>query len=143
MEVIVSESGKGKLSQTITIGQHVLTADESIQDGGNDLGPNPYDYLLSALGACTAMTIRMYANRHEIPVKHICVVLQHEKIYAKDCADCESETSKIDHINRQIELDGELTEDQRKILLSIANKCPVHRTLTSKIFITTQLIRKK
>lgn len=139
MEVIVTESGKGKLTQEITIGSHVLIADEPIENKGNDLGPSPYDFLLAALGACTAMTLRMYADFKKISLKKIIVRLQHEKIYAKDCAECGNTTSKIDHIDRQIELQGDLSEEQRQKLLEIANKCPVHRTLTSNMTITTEL----
>src|ERR1700722_6649750 len=112
IETIVSESGKGRHTQEITIGAHVLTADEPVENGGNDLGPSPYDFLLAALGSCTSMTLRMYAELKKIPLKKIIVKLQHEKIYAKDCADCENSNSKIDHINRQIELQGDLTEEQ-------------------------------
>jgi len=140
MEVIVSEFGKGRYAQKITAGAHVLIADEPVASGGNDLGPSPYDFLLAALGSCTSMTLRMYAELKKIPLQKVVVNLQYEKIYAKDCADCEKSDSRIDHINRQIELQGNLTEDQRNKLLEIANKCPVHRTLTSKILITTQLV---
>ena len=140
MEAVVSESGKGRYTQEIKIGTHVLIADEPIENGGTDTGPSPYDFLLAALGACTSMTLRMYAELKKIPLRKVIVKLQHEKIYAKDCIDCENSNSRIDHINRQIELQGDLTEDQRKKLLEIANKCPVHRTLTSKILITTELI---
>lgn len=140
MEAMVSESGKGRFAQEIVIGSHVLTADEPIETGGNDSGPSPYDFLLAALGSCTSMTLRMYAEFKKIPLKKVIVKLQYDKIHAKDCADCENSQSRIDHINRQIELQGELTEDQRQKLLEIANKCPVHRTLTSKILITTELV---
>src|SRR5262249_55123351 len=138
METIVRESGKGKFTQEIVIGSHILTADEPIENGGNDLGPTPYDFLLAALGSCTAMTLRLYADLKKIPLTKVIVRLQYEKIYADDCADCENTHSKIDHIDRQIELQGNLTEEERQKLLDIANKCPVHRTLTSKIFITTE-----
>lgn len=140
METIVSESGKGRYTQEITIGSHVLTADEPVENGGNDSGPSPYDFILAALGSCTSMTVRMYAELKKFPLKKIIVKLQYEKIYAEDCAHCENSNSKIDHINRQIELQGDLTEEQRAKLLDIANKCPIHRTLTSKIIITTRLI---
>jgi putative redox protein len=139
METMVSESGKGRYTQEIIIGTHVLTADEPIENGGNDSGPSPYEFLLAGLGACTSMTLRMYAELKKMPLKKVIVTLQHEKIYAKDCAECDN-NSKIDHINRQIELQGDLTEDHRKKLLEIANKCPVHRTLTSQISITTKLV---
>jgi len=140
MEVKVSESDLGRYAQEITAGEHTLTADESVEDGGNDLGPSPYDFLLAALGSCTSITLRMYSERKQIPLKKAIVRLSYEKVYAEDCADCESTNSKMDHIDRQIELHGDLTEDQRKELLEIANKCPVHRSLTSEILITTQLV---
>lgn len=141
METVVSESGKGKFTQEIKIGSHLLTADEPIASGGNDTGPSPYDFLLAGLGACTSMTLRMYAELKKIPLDKVIVRLHHEKIYAEDCADCENKGSKIDHITRQIELQGDLTEEQRQKLLDVANKCPVHRTLTSKILITTALVK--
>ncbi len=140
MEAMVSKSGEGRFTQKITIGNHVLTADEPIESGGNDLGPSPYDFILAALGSCTSITLRMYADHKKIPLENVIVTLQHEKIYADDCDNCENNNSKIDHINRQIELQGDLTQDQRNRLLEIANKCPVHRTLTSKILITTKLV---
>lgn len=140
MEAVVSESGKGRFTQEIVIGNHTLIADEPIANGGNDSGPSPYDFLLAALGSCTSMTLRVYAEFKKIPLKKVIVKLKYDKIYAKDCADCENNNSMVDHIDRQIELQGDLTEDQRKKLLEIANKCPVHRTLTSKIVITTELV---
>lgn len=139
-ETIVRESGQGKFNQEILIGQHKLIADEPIASGGNDLGPSPYDLLLAALGSCTSMTIRMYADLKKLPLKKVIVKLSHEKIYAQDCINCDEKNSRIDHINRLIELQGDLNRDQRAKLLEIANKCPVHRTLTSKILITTELI---
>ncbi len=140
MEIIVSETGVGRYTQEIIIGNHVLTADEPIEHGGNNSGPSPYDFLLAGLGACTSMTLRMYADLKKIPLKKVTVILKHEKTYAKDCADCENTNARIDHIDRQIELEGDLTEEQHKQLLDIANKCPVHRTLSSKILITTELV---
>lgn len=140
METIVSESGTGKFSQEIRIGAHALKADEPLASGGNDTGPSPYDLLLAGLGSCTSMTLRMYADFKKIPLRKVIVRLQHEKIYAEDCADCENKNSKMDHIIRKIELQGDLTEIQRQKLLEMADKCPVHRTLTSKLFITTELV---
>lgn len=140
METIVQESGKGKFTLDIKTGNHTVIADEPKENGGNDLGPSPYDFLLTALGSCTAMTVRSYADLKKIPLSKIVVKLSHEKIYAEDCANCESNSAKLDHINRKIELQGELNAEQRAKLLEIANKCPVHRTLTSKILITTELI---
>jgi putative redox protein len=138
-QTVVEESGKGKFAQTVSTGGHTLNADEPVANGGNDLGPSPYDFLLTALGTCTSMTLRMYADFKKIPLKKITVRLTHEKAYAKDCENCESDNARIDHLDREIELEGDLTEDQRQKLLEIANKCPVHRTLTSKIMITTEL----
>ncbi len=137
--ILVHESGKGKFAQEVVIRNHTLEADEPVSNGGNDLGPSPYDFLLTALGCCTSMTVRMYADLKKIPLKNIIVRLTHEKIYAKDCAGFEETQSKIDSIQRNITLEGELTEEQRAKLLEIANKCPVHRTLTSKILINTVL----
>lgn len=139
--VIVRNATNGRFAQEIMIGQHTLIADEPITNGGNDLGPSPYDLLLAALGTCTAMTLRMYADLNHIPLQQAIVKLTHEKIYAKDCENCENNNAKIDHINRYIELQGNLDAEQRKKLLEIANKCPVHRTLTSNISITTMLIK--
>ncbi|MGB6976835.1 MAG: OsmC family protein [Gammaproteobacteria bacterium] len=140
-ETIVRESGKGKFTEEIVIGNHVLTADEPLANGGNDSGPSPYDFLLAALGSCTAMTLRAYADNKQLPLKKVIVKLKHDKIYAEDCIDCENENSKIDHIERLIELQGDLSQEQRAKLLDIANKCPVHRTLTSKMLITTELVK--
>ncbi|MCS5711275.1 OsmC family protein [Candidatus Berkiella aquae] len=137
--ITVSSSEKGKYAQDIIIGQHLLVGDEPVAVGGNDLGPSPYDYLLAALGTCTSMTLRMFADLKKIPLEKVSVKLQHEKKYATDCAECENSTAKIDHIERSITLTGNLSQEQREKLLEIANKCPVHRTLTSKIIITTKL----
>lgn len=139
-ETIVQEHTKGKFTQEIIIGEHHLIADEPILYGGNDLGPSPYDFLLAALGSCTSMTIRMYAGLKKLPLEKIIVKLTHEKTHIEDCVGCEKTSSKIDRINRRIELIGTLTQEQRLRLLEIANMCPVHRTLTSKILINTELI---
>lgn len=138
-QVVVSESGKSHFSQQIVVGHHVLTADEPLANGGNDLGPSPYDFLLTALGTCTSMTLRMYADLKKLPLTKVVVRLSHEKIHANDCVECEKSDVKIDHIQRVIELEGDLTVEQRTKLVEIANKCPVHRTLTSNIHIITQL----
>ena len=117
----------------------VLRADEPAMNGGNDSGPDPYSYLLAALGTCTAMTLRMYARQKKWPLEKVRVVLKHDKIHAADCGDCETKEGKVDRIERWIELDGPLSNEQQKRLLEIADRCPVHRTLTSTIVITTQL----
>jgi putative redox protein len=137
--VIVTGAGHGTFPQLISASGHALRADEPVSVGGTDSGPNPYDLLLSGLGACTAMTLRMYAERKSWPLENVEVTLQHSKIHAADCADCDSSDRKIDLITRQIRLDGALDQEQRVRLLEIADKCPVHRTLTSEIRIETKL----
>ncbi|WOX04617.1 OsmC family protein [Microbulbifer pacificus] len=137
--VTVEENGDGKFVQTMTSGIHQLLADEPEDVGGSDLGPGPYEYVLMGLGACTSMTIRMYADHKNIPLARVRVILSHQKIHAQDCADCESSNGKIDEIVREVILEGDLTEEQRQRLLEIANRCPVHRTLTSEIKVRTRL----
>lgn len=135
--VEVEETGQGRYTQRVRAGTHILAADEPVALGGDDLGPGPYEYLLAALGACTAMTLRMYAERKGWPVARIGVRLRHEKIHAEDCADCETREGRIDEIFREIDIGGELDEDRRAQLIAIAQKCPVHRTLTSETKIRT------
>jgi putative redox protein len=135
--VVVRETRRGQFQQEIVLGDHRLLADEPVKDGGLNTGPGPYDLLLAALGACTSMTVRLYADLKEIPLVRTQVRLRHEKIYASDCAECETKEGKIDHIDRVITFEGDLTPDQHKRLLEIADKCPVHRTLTSEVSIRT------
>lgn len=135
-------TGKQGYTTEIVSGKHQLIADEPIEVGGNDFGPGPYDFLLAALGSCTSMTLRMYADRKKIPLEEIVVHLDHKKIHAKDCMDCESESGKIDVIERAIELHGELNDEQRNALLEIADKCPVHRTIHSEIKVRSTLVKK-
>lgn len=139
-ETIVTETKKGQFTQEVRIGKHILTADEPIINGGNDTGPSPYDFLLAGLGACTSMTLRMYAKLKQFPLENIIVTLKHEKIHVDDCIGCEDNKAKIDQIERLITLEGPLSPEQRTRLLEIADKCPVHRTLTSKIIIVTKLV---
>lgn len=137
--VNVEESGEGRFTQNLQTGPHKLIADEPEAVGGDNLGPGPYEYLLMGLGACTSMTIRMYAERKKLPLDNVRVRLSHQKVHAQDCMDCESKDGKIDEIVREIYLDGELTGEQREALLDIANRCPVHRTLTSEIKVRSRL----
>ena len=137
--VTVAETREGKFTQAITVGKHRLRADEPASAGGTDTGPSPYDLLLAALGACTAMTVRMYADLKQLPLDKVTVRLRHEKVHAQDCAECETREGKIDRIEREIELAGGLDEAQRSRLLEIANKCPVHRTLHSEVWVPTRL----
>lgn len=125
--------------QEIAIAGQRLVSDEPIAAGGTGLGPSPYDLLLAALGSCTSMTVSMYARRKQWPLESVTVWLRHAKIHAADCAECETQEGLLDHIEREIELAGALDAEQRARLLEIANKCPVHRTLTSEIRISTRL----
>ena len=136
--VVVRETRNSKFQQTITTGPHHLLADEPVSAGGEDSGPGPYDFLLASLGACTSMTMRMYADRKSLPLERVTVTLKHQKIHAEDCAECETRTGMLDQIDRVIAMDGALDAEQRKKLMEIADKCPVHRTLTSEIRILTK-----
>jgi putative redox protein len=122
------------------MGPHRIRADEPASAAGTDAGPSPYDLLLAALGACTSMTMGMYARRKGWPLEEITVHLRHSKIHATDCAECETKEGMLDRIERDIHLGGPLSDEQRSKLLEIANKCPVHRTLTSEIHIVTRAI---
>lgn len=137
--VIVTETREGKFTQEVAADKHRLRADEPVSAGGMDTGPSPYDLLLAALGTCTSMTIRMYADLKQLPLDKVTVRLRHDKVHAQDCADCATKEGKIDRIDREIELDGKLDDAQRARLLEIANKCPVHRTLHSEVWIPTRL----
>lgn len=132
-EVIVRENGHGPYQQDIRIGRHQFVADEPVTIGGGDAGPAPYDLLMAALGACTSMTLRMYAERRSLALRQVTVEVSHEKISV------EGQPAKVDRFARRIVLDGDLTEEQRQKLLEIANKCPVHRTLSSASLIETEL----
>ena len=134
--VIVHGTAKD-FSQKIEVGSHKLTADEPVFFGGADTGSSPYDLLLAALGACTSMTIGLYARKRGWPLKDITVSLRHSKIHAQDCDDCETKEGRIDRINLEIHLDGALSDEQRAKLMEVAEKCPVHQTLTSEINIKT------
>ena len=135
--IIVRETRKGKFQQEIISGQYHLVADEPKEAGGLGSGPGPYDLLLAALGACTSMTLRLYADQKKLPLKRVEVRLRHDHIYAADCAECETKEGLLDHIERVITLEGDLDAAQRARLMEIADKCPVHRTLTSEVRIRT------
>jgi putative redox protein len=139
-QVVVQETRAGKFQQAVTTGPHHLTADEPLAAGGQDTGPGPYDFLLTGLGACTSMTMRLYADRKSLPLDRVTVTLKHSKIYAKDCEECETREGMLDQIERQISIEGALDEEQRKKLMEIADKCPVHRTLHSEIRIVTKAV---
>lgn len=135
--VMVQETRAGKFQQQVMSGPHRFLADEPVSFGGLDSGPGPYDLLLAGLGACTAMTLRLYADNKKLPLDRVTVRLTHNKIHALDCADCETKDGMIDRIDRNIAFEGELDDATRKRLLEIADKCPVHRTLKSEIDIRT------
>jgi putative redox protein len=138
--VEVSETGTGRLTQYARAGRHLLIADEPIAGGGDDAGPGPYDYLLAALGACTSMTMRMYAERKGIAVDRFSVRLSHRKVHAEDCADCETREGRIDEIGCEISIEGDVPEAAQARLMEIADKCPVHQTLTHEIKIRSRLV---
>lgn len=139
-KVVVAETDEGKFTNRIYIGDHILRADEPLGvEGGLGTGPSPYDFLLAGLGACTSMTLRLYAEHKGYPLERSTVYLSHEKIHAEDCANCETKEGKIDSINREIHLEGDLSAEAKAGLVAIAEKCPVHRTLTSEVVIKTSL----
>lgn len=141
-QVLVHETKEGLFTQSLRVGRHTLVADEpKTVPGGLDKGPSPYDYLLSALGACTAMTLRLYADFKKFPLERVSVSLSHDKVHFEDCQDCKAgkEGQKVDHIRRSIKLEGPLSEDQKLSILKIADKCPVHKTLHSDVTITTKI----
>jgi putative redox protein len=130
---VVIRGGAKNFQQEITAGKHKFVADEPLSAGGGDAGPDPYDYLLTALGVCTSMTIGLYARRNRFPLENITVSLSHSRIYAADCEECETKQGLLDRIDVEVELSGALTPEQHAKLMQVAAKCPVHRTLTSEI----------
>ncbi len=136
--VEVTETRSGHLQQCVRAGRHAWLADEPETSGGGDTGPTPYDLLLAALGACTGMTLRMYAEHKGVPLDRASVHLSHEKVHAEDCASCEHQSGKVDRIERTIQLEGDLTAEQRQRLLQIADRCPVHQTLHGPIEVHTR-----
>ena len=136
--VVVRETRDSKYQNEVIVGPHHLFADEPAAVGGADTGPGPYDYVLAGLGACTSITMRMYADRKALPLDRVTVTLSHSKIHAEDCAECETKIGMLDQFDRVIKIEGALDADQRKRLMEIADKCPVHRTLESEIHIVTK-----
>lgn len=139
--VVVAERGDGRFTQVLLDGEHVLLADEPRGAGGDDRGPSPYRLLLMALGSCTSMTLRLYAARKGWPVDRITVRLKHFRDYATDCKDCDDKDTYVERIERIIDIEGNLSDEQHVRLLQIAEKCPVHRTLESRVKIESRLAR--
>tara|TARA_R110002073_G_scaffold240524_1_gene402299 strand:+ start:1680 stop:2909 length:1230 start_codon:yes stop_codon:yes gene_type:complete len=139
--VVVEETGQGKFQNAVSVGgRHVLMADEPKDAGGTDTGPGPYDFLLTALGACTAMTVRIYADLKGLPLDKVRVTLKHDKIHAEDCSECETKDGKLDRIVRDLHFEGDLSDEQKAKLLEIADKCPVHKTLHSEIIEQSRVV---
>jgi len=145
--VSVGETGRGKFQQEIVSERHRLLADEPAAYGGLDSGPSPYDLLNMALGACTSMTIRMYADRKKLDLEQVRVNVRHDKVHAEDCTTCTEEQQarggKVDRFERELFIDGDLTPEQRESLKQIADRCPVHRTLEASSVIETKLSDEK
>ena len=139
-DAVVVTIGRDHYASDIEAGTHALRADEPVDAGGTDTGPTPYGLLLSALGACTVITLRMYADRKGWPLGSVTVRLSQDRIHARDCGECETEEGRIDRIRREIELEGPLDEKQRRRLLEVADMCPVHRTLKSEVLVENSLV---
>jgi uncharacterized OsmC-like protein len=139
---VVVRGGAEDFRQQIAAGKHDFIGDEPASIGGGDAGPDPYDYLLTALGACTSMTIGFYARRNHLPLEHITVSLSHSRIYAADCEECDTKEGMLDRIDVEVELTGALSAEQRAKLMEVAARCPVHRTLTSEINIRLRAAEK-
>jgi putative redox protein len=131
-DVVVRGNASGFL-QEITTGRHHFRADEPASVGGTDSAPDPYDYMLAGLGACTSMTLGLYARKRKWPLEDVTVALRRTRMHAKDCADCETKEGLLDRIDVEVEVTGPLTDEQRAALMAVAQKCPVHRTLKSEI----------
>jgi len=136
---VVVEAGRLRYAQNISVGSHLLRGDEPVSAGGSDVGPNPYELLLAALGTCTSITVRMYADRKQWPLESVHIELSYARVHADDCTACDKELNLVDGIEMELSLFGELSESQRQRLTEIANKCPVHRTLESPIPIHARL----
>ncbi len=139
--VIACEHGPGRFTLEVLAGPHRLLADEPREAGGDDRGPNPYELLAAALASCTVMTLRLYADRRGWPVRRLSCAVTHRRVHARDCADCERREGWVTVLERVVEMEGDLAPDQRARLLEIADRCPVHRTLTGEIRIRTRPAR--
>ena len=139
---IVVHGGPKNFQQEVTAGKHHLVADEPVNVGGGDAGPDPYDYLLTSLGVCTSMTVGLFARRNKWPLENVTVSLWHSHIHAKDCEECQSKDGMLDRIDVEVEMTGSLTVEQRAKLMDVAAKCPVHKTLTSEINIRLRSAEK-
>lgn len=137
--VLVSETGVGKFQNDVLSGPHRLMADEPISVGGLDSGPGPYDFLSAALGACTSMTLRMYADRKGWDLGKVSVKVDHDKVHADDCAECESREGRVDRFEREISIEGDIAPEWADKLEEIAGKCPVHRTLEKSSVVVTKV----
>ena len=139
-KVVIAEGDASGFAQRVIAGTHELSADEPAAVGGTDTGPDPYQLLLAALGSCTSMTVALYARRKQWPLRRVHVRLAHSRVHADDCVHCDTRQGQIDRIEQEIQFDGDLSAEQRGRLMEIAQKCPVHRTLTSEIDIVTRLV---
>ena len=135
--VVVAENGRGKFGNDVQVGPHHFLADEPAAVGGQDAGPAPYQLLAAALGTCTNMTLRLYAAQKNWPLERVTTRVRHDRVHAKDCAECETKEGRIDRLSREITLTGPLDEAQRARLMEMATRCPVHRTLESEVRIVT------
>jgi uncharacterized OsmC-like protein len=135
---VVVEAGRLRYVQNISVGPHLLQGDEPVSVGGSDVGPNPYELLLAALGTCTS-TVRIYADRKQWPLESVHIELSYARVHADDCTACDKELKLVDGIEMELSFFGELSESQRQRLTEIANKCPVHRTLESPLPIRARL----
>ena len=142
VQVTVRGNARGFL-QEVTSGKHKFSVDEPASVGGTDAAPDPYDYLMAALGACTSMTVGFYARRKKYPLENITVSLTHSRIHAKDCEDCMTQEGMLDRIDLDLELTGQLTAEQRAELMKAAANCPVHKTLTHEINIRLRDVTPK
>jgi len=138
VRILSVRDGRSRYVQSISVGPHVLPADEPVNAGGTDAGPNPYELLLAALGSCASITVRMYAERKQWPLEGVHVELSWARIHAEDCADCDSNLQIVDGIEMELAFLGDLSEEQRLRLIEIANRCPVHRTLSAQVPIHTR-----